>query len=147
MAPANIQQLLTAYVSAWSSEGDVDPLLSFLADTGFTYTAVPLGLTITGKTNMIPFYTATLSAFRNINAHVDSLTIQNTSDRDTTKVLMQWTFSGFHVGNFLGFPPTHKVITFPLTANTVDVKNGKIQSATDEWDQDALIAQLSGDVA
>jgi steroid delta-isomerase-like uncharacterized protein len=61
------------------------------------------------------------------------------SEKD--KLVVAWTITGTHKGNFLGVPPTNKKVTFSgITIN--QIANGKIIESTVIWDGLGLLEQF-----
>lgn len=65
------------------------------------------------------------------------------SEKD--KLVVAWTITGTHKGNFLGVPPTNKKVTFSgITIN--QIAEGKIIESTLVWDALGLLRQFGLDL-
>lgn len=61
------------------------------------------------------------------------------------KLVVAWTITGTHKGEFLGVPPTHKRVTFSgITIN--QIADGKILETTVIWDGLGLLKQFGIDL-
>jgi predicted ester cyclase len=57
------------------------------------------------------------------------------------KLVVSWTITGTHRGEFLGVPPTNRKVTFSgITIN--QIANGKILESTVIWDGLGLLKQF-----
>jgi len=61
------------------------------------------------------------------------------------KLVVYWTITGTHRGEFLGVPPTNKKVSFSgITIN--QIRNGKIIESTVIWDGLGLLEQFGIDL-
>ncbi len=93
------------------------------------------GTAIRGPQHFKQFWRNFRAGFSNI--HVEFHDTVEQGDR----VVLRWTMTMLHSGNFLGIPPTNKKIT----VNGISIQrfaNGKIIEAWDQWDQMSLLVQL-----
>jgi len=65
------------------------------------------------------------------------------SEKD--KLVVAWTITGTHRGEFLGVPPTNKRVSFSgITINQIE--NGKILESTVIWDGLGLLKQFGAEL-
>ena len=61
------------------------------------------------------------------------------------KLVVAWTISGTHRGEFLGVPPTNRRVSFSgITIN--QIRNGKIIESTVIWDGLGLLEQFGAEL-
>jgi len=65
--------------------------------------------------------------------------------REKDKLVVAWTITGTHCGEFLGVPPTNKRVSFSgITINQIE--NGKILESTVIWDGLGLLKQFGAEL-
>ncbi len=89
-------------------------------------------------------------AFPDFHAITEDMIVEETRSKDSGpgccgKVVIRWSGSGTHQGEFLGFGATAKNITF-RGIEILMITNGKITDRWGEWDGLDLLDQLGGEV-
>jgi predicted ester cyclase len=99
-----IKHLVTSfYDEIWNSQNfDV---LSELLDDNLSFRG-SLGPTLKGLSEFLGYAKSVIEALSDYHCQVDELVVENSS------AAAKLTFSGVHVGEFLGYSPTGKVVTW-----------------------------------
>lgn len=80
-----------------------------------------------------------LTGLPDLHFHVD----ETVSEKD--KLVVSWTITGTHLGEFLGVPPTNRRVAFSgITIN--QIQDGKIIESTVIWDGLGLLEQFGVDL-
>ena len=128
----DIDQVLEAYAALW--EGDFSELDSAAEDIHVRDPAHPDG-EFRGRAALEARIRGVLEAFPDFHTRID----RQVRDGDT--VMMEWTMTGTHEGEYDGIPPTGEEMAVG-GMSTVVVRDGQVQADRLYFDTQEMLAQL-----
>jgi steroid delta-isomerase-like uncharacterized protein len=131
----NIVLMRRWFKEVWN-EGRVQTIYELLAENVIGVGQDQPGVEIHGPDDFLALFNRIHGAFPDMK-----ITLEDVFGADD-KVVVRWSAAMTHTGNHLGFPATNKRvrITGIMIAR---IENGKIVHGWDNWDQLALIQQVS----
>ena len=135
----NIVLMRRWFKEVWN-EGRVQTIHELLAENAIGVGQDQPGIEIHGPDDFVALFKRIHGAFPDIK-----ITLEDVFGVDD-KVVVRWSAAMTHTGNHLGFAATNKRVR--ITGITITrIENGKIVHGWDNWDQLALIQQVSNAVA
>jgi steroid delta-isomerase-like uncharacterized protein len=130
----NVTLMRRWFKEVWN-EGKMQTVNELLAPDAVGVGEVEDGVPVRGPAEFIPFVERIRGAFPDINISVDDIF----GSKD--KVVVRWSASMTHKGDYLGMLATHKPVR--LTGITITrIANGQIVEGWDNWDQLAMLKQI-----
>ena len=134
----NIALMRRWFNEVWN-EGRVQTINDLMAENAIGVGQDQPGVEIHGPADFVKLFNRIHGAFPGIK-----ITIEDTFGVDD-KVVVRWSAVMTHTGNHLGIPATNKKVR--LTGITIArIEKGKIVQGWDNWDQLALMQQISNTV-
>jgi steroid delta-isomerase-like uncharacterized protein len=138
-AEENIVLMRRWFREVWN-EGRVQTIYDLMADDAIGVGQDQPGVEIHGPADFVAHFNRIHGAFPDIK-----MTLEDTFGADD-KVAVRWSAVMTHTGDHLGIPGTNKMVR--ITGITiVRIDKGKIVQGWDNWDQLALMQQVSTAVA
>lgn len=122
-------------VAGWR-EGDIQALVALHAPDFVDYGAPPGRAP--SRVGFAEGVRELYQAFPDFAANSDDLVV----DVPAAKVAVRWSALGTHQGEFMGFAPTHRRITFK-GIEIITIRDGLIVERWGEWDGEDLQRQLA----
>jgi steroid delta-isomerase-like uncharacterized protein len=131
----NIVLMRRWFKEVWN-EGRVQTIYDLLDENGIGIGQDAPGVVIHGPADFVRLFNRLHGAFPDIK-----VTLEDVFGADD-KVTVRWSAVMTHTGDHLGIPPTNKSVR--ITGITIArIANGKIVQGWDNWDQLALMQQLT----
>ena len=135
----NIVLMRRWFKEIWN-EGRVQTIYDLMADNAIGVGQDQPGVEIHGPADFVALFNRIHGAFPDIK-----ITLEDAFGADD-KVVVRWSAVMTHTGDHLGIPATNKKVR--VTGITiVRIEKGKIVEGWDNWDQLALMQQVSNAVA
>jgi steroid delta-isomerase-like uncharacterized protein len=135
----NIVLMRRWFKEVWN-EGRVQTIYDLMADNAIGVGQDQPGVEIHGPADFVALFNRIHGAFPDIK-----ITLEDAFGADD-KVVVRWSAVMTHTGDHLGIPATNKKVR--VTGITiVRIEKGKIVEGWDNWDQLALMQQVSNAVA
>jgi steroid delta-isomerase-like uncharacterized protein len=135
----NIVLMRRWFKEIWN-EGRVQTIYDLMADNAIGIGQDQPGVEIHGPADFVALFNRIHGAFPDIK-----ITLEDAFGADD-KVVVRWSAVMTHTGDHLGIPATNKKVR--ITGITiVRIEKGKIVEGWDNWDQLALMQQVSTAVA
>jgi steroid delta-isomerase-like uncharacterized protein len=134
----NILLMRRWFNEVWN-EGRVQTIYDLLAENAIGVGQDQPGIEIHGPADFVALFNRLHGAFPDMK-----ITLEDAFGADD-KVVVRWSAAMTHSGNHLGIPATNKRVR--ITGITIArIENGKIVYGWDNWDQLALMQQVSSAV-
>jgi steroid delta-isomerase-like uncharacterized protein len=131
----NVALMRRWFQEVWN-EGRVQTIYNLMTENATATGQDQPGVVIHGPAEFVLFFNRIRGAFPDIK-----ITIEDAFGA-ADKVTVRWSAVMTHTGDHLGIPPTKKKVR--VTGITIaQIRNGKIVEGWDNWDQLALIQELS----
>jgi steroid delta-isomerase-like uncharacterized protein len=135
----NIVLMRRWFKEVWN-EGRVQTIYDLMAENSVATGQDQPGVVIHGPRDFVALFDRLHGAFPDIK-----VTVEDTFGADD-KVVVRWSAKMTHTGDHLGIPATNKPVR--ITGITIArIEKGKIVQGWDNWDQLALMQQLSAEAA
>jgi steroid delta-isomerase-like uncharacterized protein len=135
----NIVLMRRWFKEVWN-EGRVQTIYELLAENAVGVGQDQPGVEVHGPADFEAFFNRIHGAFPDMK-----ITLEDAFGADD-KVVVRWSAVMTHTGDHLGIPATNKKVRIS-GITIVRIENGKIVQGWDNWDQLALMQQLSDTVA
>jgi steroid delta-isomerase-like uncharacterized protein len=131
----NVALMQRWFREVWN-EGRVQTIYDLMDENGVGIGQDQPGVEIHGPADFVALFNRLHGAFPDIQ-----VTVNDTIAADD-KVVVRWSAAMTHTGDHLGIPATNRQVR--ITGITIaQIKDGKIIRGWDNWDQLALMQQLS----
>ena len=131
----NVALMQRWFNEVWN-EGRVQTIYDLMDENGIGIGQDQPGVEIHGPADFVALFNRLHGAFPDIQ-----ITVNDTIAADD-KVVVRWSAQMTHTGDHLGIPATNRPVR--ITGITIaQIKDGKIIRGWDNWDQLALMQQLS----
>ncbi len=131
----NVALMQRWFKEVWN-EGRVQTIYDLMDANGIGIGQDQPGVEIHGPADFVALFNRLHGAFPDIQ-----ITVNDTIAADD-KVVVRWSAQMTHTGDHLGIPATNRLVR--ITGITIaQIKDGKIIRGWDNWDQLALMQQLS----
>jgi steroid delta-isomerase-like uncharacterized protein len=131
----NVALMQRWFKEVWN-EGRVQTIYDLMDENGIGIGQDQPGVEIHGPADFVALFNRLHGAFPDIK-----ITVNDTIAADD-KVVVRWSAQMTHTGDHLGIPATNRPVR--ITGITIaQIKDGKIIRGWDNWDQLALMQQLS----
>jgi steroid delta-isomerase-like uncharacterized protein len=135
----NIVLMRRWFKEVWN-EGRVQTIYDLMAENAIGVGQDQPGVEIHGPAEFVGLFNRIHGAFPDMK-----ITLEDAFGADD-KVVVRWSAVMTHTGDHLGIPATNKKVR--ITGITITrIENGKIVQGWDNWDQLALMQQVSTSVA
>jgi steroid delta-isomerase-like uncharacterized protein len=135
----NIALMKRWFQEVWN-EGRTQTIYDLVAENAVATGQDQPGVEIHGPADFVALHERLRGAFPDIRIRVED------AFGAGDKVTVRWSAVMTHTGDHLGIPPTKKNVS--ITGITItQIENGKIVRGWDNWDQLALMQQLSAAAA
>lgn len=135
----NIVLMRRWFKEVWN-EGRVQTIYDLMADDAIGVGQDKPGVEIHGPADFVALFNRIHGAFPDMK-----ITLEDTFGADD-RVVVRWSALMTHTGDHLGIPATNKKVR--ITGITiVRIENGKIVEGWDNWDQLAMMQQVSTAIA
>jgi steroid delta-isomerase-like uncharacterized protein len=135
----NVVLMRRWFKEVWN-EGRVQTIYDLMDENGIATGQDRPGVVLHGPADFVPLFNRLRGAFPDIK-----ITLEDTFGADD-KVVVRWSAVMTHTGDHLGIPATNKNVS--ITGITIArIAKGKIVEGWDNWDQLALMQQLSPDAS
>jgi steroid delta-isomerase-like uncharacterized protein len=131
----NVNLLMRWFREVWN-EGRVETVYELLDENFRGWGQDQPGIVIRGPQEFVTFYNRLHGAFPDMR-----VTVEDTIAAED-KVVLRWLAEMTHAGDHLGIPVTNKRVRV-TGISIARITNGKIMEGWDNWDQLALMQQLS----
>ena len=133
----NVVLMRRWFKEVWN-EGRVQTIYDLMDENGIATGQDRPGVVLRGPADFVALFNRLRGAFPDIK-----ITLEDTFGADD-KVVVRWSAVMTHTGDHLGIPATNKNVR--ITGITIArIAKGKIVEGWDNWDQLALMQQLSAD--
>ena len=135
----NVVLMRRWFKEVWN-EGRVQTIYDLMDENGIATGQDRPGVVLHGPADFVALFNRLRGAFPDIK-----ITLEDTFGADD-KVVVRWSAVMTHTGDHLGIPATNKKVR--ITGITIArIAKGKIVEGWDNWDQLALMQQLSPDAS
>ncbi|HYM20411.1 MAG TPA: ester cyclase [Candidatus Kapabacteria bacterium] len=129
--------LAKAHIEAENNHS-LDQTMATIGPDGAYYKVYANNETFTSRNDIRTFYDATMKGLPDMNVEIEHM-IQ---DEESRHVFLQYKFTGTHLGDFSGLPPTGKRLTYQGAILYQFDENGKLIKEVNYFDKTEILSSI-----